>query len=425
MRDAEIAVPGGMHVPVPISAFRTDRTAASKKRRQIRREARFGSIRGHAGLPVRQESVMPKMGLILQGGGALGAYEYGAVQRLIELGWQPVAVSGVSIGATTAAVIAGARGGDIGASLKRLWDAITLKPIPFWPAERQATFSMFGNPAFWRTRNDYFNIHQWTSLCDVSPMRDTLATICDFERLNDASRMRVAVTATNVMTGDQVTFSNHVPNSDTANFVTPKSTRTTLTPDHILASGSLPPAFPMTFIDGIAYWDGGLFDNTPVESLLEMLDETEIEHLPLFVVDLFATHAALPTNLAEVNERMTEISYESRFLVHHADADGSLAPFTSMLEAIERDLPRDSSVRATEPFHQLFRLRALKNLRVIQADHAPMSGCMDFSVHGVESRHKRGYEAVDKFFAQQNVDRPPVASEVASTRRRETKAMRN
>jgi len=64
-----------------------------------------------------------------------------------------------------------------------------------------------------------------------------------------------------------------------------------------------------------------------------------------------------------LNERMTEISYESRFLVHHADADGSLAPFTNMLEAIERDLPPDSSVRATESFHQLFRLRALKNLR--------------------------------------------------------------
>jgi hypothetical protein len=119
-----------------------------------------------------------------------------------------------------------------------------------------------------------------------------------------------------------------------------------------------------------------------------------------------------------LNERMTEISYESRFLVHHADADGSLAPFTNMLEAIERDLPPDSSVRATESFHQLFRLRALKNLRVIQADHAPMSGCMDFSVYGVESRHKRGYEAVDRFFAQEGAGKQSAASAAAPTRRR-------
>jgi hypothetical protein len=157
---------------------------------------------------------MPKMGLVLQGGGALGAYEYGAVTRLVELGWQPVAVTGVSIGATTAAAIAGAYDGDICASLKRLWDAITLKQMPFWPAERQATFSMFGNPRFWRSRTDYFNFHQWTSLCDVSPMRNTLATICDFERLNDSSKMRIAVTATNVQTGDQVSFSNYVANAD-------------------------------------------------------------------------------------------------------------------------------------------------------------------------------------------------------------------
>jgi len=138
-----------------------------------------------------------------------------------------------------------------------------------------------------------------------------------------------------------------------------------------------------------------------------MLDEEEIEHLPLFVVDLFATHAALPGNLTEVHERMTEISFESRFLVHHADADGSLEPFTSMLEEIDHDLPPDSPVRARESFRRLFRLRALKNLRVIPADHAPMTGCMDFSAHGVQSRYKRGHEAVDKLFAQENANKQP------------------
>jgi NTE family protein len=360
---------------------------------------------------------MPKMGLILQGGGALGAYEYGAVQRLIELGWEPVAISGVSIGAITAAAVAGARDGDIGASLKRLWDIITLAQVPFWPAERQAAFSMFGNPGFWHTRSDYFNLHQWTHLCDVSPMRNTLATICDFEQLNDASHMRVAVTATNVMTGDQVSFSNCIDNSDAPNAVTPKLATTVLTPDHILASGSLPPAFPMTFIDGVAYWDGGLFDNTPIESLLDMLDEDEIEHLPLFVVDLFATHAALPANLTEVQERMTEISFESRFLIHHADAEGSLTPFANMLEEIDRDLPRDSPVRARECYRRCMRLRALKNLHVVPAEHAPMSGGMDFSAHGVESRHKKGYAAVDRLFAQEHASRLASEPEVKSSRR--------
>jgi NTE family protein len=353
---------------------------------------------------------MPKMGLVLQGGGALGAYEYGAVTRLVELGWQPVAVTGVSIGATTAAAIAGAYNGDICASLKRLWDAITLKPMPFWPADRQATFSMFGNPHFWRSRTDYFNFHQWTSLCDVSPMRNTLATICDFERLNDSSKMRLAVTATNVQTGDQVSFSNYVANADAVHYVTPRIKPVTLTPDHILASGSLPPGFPMTVIDDVPYWDGGLFDNTPIETLFDLLENDEIDHLPIFIVDLFETHADPPTTLREVQERMLEISFESRFLLAHADADGSLREFTKMIEGVMRDLPQDSPVRSTESFRRHVRFRALKNIRIIEADHAPMTGGMDFSAYGVESRYEAGYKAVDTFFARQNPSEPPPTS---------------
>ena len=102
----------------------------------------------------------------------------------------------------------------------------------------------------------------------------------------------------------------------------------------------------MTVIDGVPYWDGGLFDNTPIEPLLDLLEEGEIEHLPIFVVNLFATHSNPPKNLSEVQERMLEISFESRFLLAHADADGSLTEFTTMIEDIRRELPRNSPVRA-------------------------------------------------------------------------------
>jgi NTE family protein len=343
---------------------------------------------------------MAKMGLVLQGGGALGAYEYGAVTRLTELGWEPVAITGVSIGAATAAAVAGARDGNVGKSLKRLWQAITLDPIPFWPPERQATFSLFGNPRFWRMRHDVFDYREWTCLFDVSPMRETLAEVCDFDQINDPTHMRVAVTATNVQTGDQVSFANYVGNPDSVNYVTPRIARVSLTPDHILASGSLPPGFPMTVIDGVPYWDGGLFDNTPIESLLDLLTEDELESLPIFIVNLFATHSNPPANLREVQERMLEISFESRFLLAHADADGSLSEFTNTIEEVMRDLPRDSPVRQRESFRRLVRFRALKNIRVIEADHAPMTGGMDFSAHGVQTRYQSGYTAVDKFLAR-------------------------
>ena len=338
---------------------------------------------------------MPRMGLVLQGGGALGAYEYGAVTRLVELGWEPVAVAGVSIGAATAAAVAGARDGDVCASIKRLWHEITLKPLPYWPSDLQATFSLFGNPGFWRTRNDFHRYSRWTNLYDNSPMYETLIRVCDFDRLNDPSFIRLAVTATNVQTGDQVSFSNYAANPDALHYVTPRISRVRIAPAHIIASGSLPPGFPMTVIDGVPYWDGGLFDNTPIESLLDLLEENELENLPIFVVNLFATHSKPPKNLREVQERMLEISFESRFLLAHADADGSLTEFTTMIEDIRRELPQNSPVRAKESFRRLSRFRALKNVRVIEAQHAPMTGGMDFSAHGVSTRYNSGIKAVD------------------------------
>ena len=127
--------------------------------------------------------------------------------------------------------------------------------------------------------------------------------------------------------------------------MTPKIKPVVLTPDHILASGSLPPGFPMTVIDGVPYWDGGLFDNTPIEILLDLLEHDEIDHLPIFIINLFATHANPPANLQEVRERMLQISFESRFLLAHADADGSLSEFTETIENNSRPTSRQSCKR--------------------------------------------------------------------------------
>lgn len=360
---------------------------------------------------------MPKMGLVLQGGGALGAYEYGAVTRLVELGWQPVAVTGVSIGAITAAAVAGAPDGDICASLKRLWDAITLIELPFWIPQNQALFSLFGNPKFWRLRHDYFNFSQWTSLCDVTPMRETLASICDFDRMNDPNNMRMAVTATNVITGNQVIFSNHVGNDDALHYVTPRVSPVRLTPDHIVASGSLPPGFPMTMIDGVPYWDGGIFDNTPIEAMLDILNDGEIEDLPIFIVELIATHSEPPKNLSEVHDRMLEISYESRFLIEHSDDDGGMTAFPAMLEEIHCELPKNSPLRKNKSFRRLMRLKALKNIRIIEAEHAPMMGGMDFSPFGVRRRYESGYEAVNKILAEEAGTSPQAAGAIPSPTR--------
>jgi len=339
---------------------------------------------------------MNKIGLVLQGGGALGAYEYGAVTRLVELQRQPIAITGVSIGAFNAAAVAGAQNRDIPTSLKRMWEAITLPQIPFFPTDQQETLSICGNPRFYRVRTDVFNPLSRTSVYDLTPLRETLATTCDFEQLNDPSHIRISVTATNVATGGQVSFSNHVASVGAHLRVTPKVRKSRLTPEHIPASASLPPGFPMTDISGMPCWDGGLFDNTPIWALLDLLNEDELASLPIFVIDLFPTRDPIPHNPKEVLERMVEISYENRFWAEYEGSEG-LSAFTDMLAAVARDLPTDSAVKSMEPFHRLQRLRALKNLRVIPAAHVPMTGAMDFSVHGVKARFDSGYAAADKF----------------------------
>lgn len=341
---------------------------------------------------------MKQMALILQGGGALGAFEYGVVAELVERGWQPTAVTGVSIGAINAAAIAGARNGDIIASLRDVWDAITLPQLPWLPASMQGNLSLLGNPNFWRSRTDYVDMMRWTSLCDTSPMAATLTRCLDFDQINNPRHMRMAVTATNLHTGGPTTFCNHHADEAHTDAENHQSSVAALTPEHILASGSLPPGFPATKIDERLYWDGGLFSNTPIDALLNMLEPDEIASLPIFVVDLFPTSGLpAPANLLEVQTRAMALQYENRFWAQYG-GNGGLDGFVEMLEALEKDLPAKSAARALPAFQWLARLRALKNIQVISSAAAKAGGDHDFSLYGVQKAHDAGRAAVATHF---------------------------
>jgi len=338
---------------------------------------------------------MSKMALVLQGGGALGAYEYGVVSKLVDMGWEPVAVTGVSIGAVNAAAIAGARNGDIRASLDTVWDAITLQTLPFLPANLQGNLALLGNPNFWRSRTDYLQMPGWDSLCDTSPMYATLGRHLDFRQLNDSDHMRIAVTATSLQTGGPTTFSNYLARHAHRHSHSLRAVQDTLTPAHIMASGALPPGFPPVTIDDCAYWDGGLFSNTPLDALLNMLQPDEIDSLPIFTIDLFATrNQPLP------------LQYENRFW---AEYGGEAGPdgFTAMLRQLERELPADSSLRqdpvehpdnaAASSWHWLQRLRALANVHVIEGAPAAAGGDHDFSEYAVKAAYEAGRAAASHF----------------------------
>ncbi len=337
---------------------------------------------------------MQPMALILQGGGALGAFEYGVVSKLIELDWQPTAVSGVSIGAINAAAIAGARDGDIAASLTAVWNAITLPQVPWLPASMQGNLSLLGNPQFWRSRSDYVDIARWTSLCDTAPMHATLSKHCDFAQINDPAHMRFAVTATNLHTGGPTTFCNHHAVGAHTRASNHLSTRAALTPSHVLASGSLPPGFPSTVIEGRHFWDGGLFSNTPIDAMLDLLEPDEIASLPIFVVDLFPTdEQPAPANLLEVQTRAIALQYQNRFWTQYG-GDGHLDGFVAMLEELDKEVPATSALREAPAFRWLTRLRALKNIRVISSAAAPAGGDHDFSRYGVHNAYEAGRAAV-------------------------------
>ena len=321
------------------------------------------------------------IGLVLQGGGALGAYEFGAVTQLVREGFSPRLLSGVSIGAINGAAIAGAKDGDIEASLKELWSRITFKPNSWLPEMIAKTQALMGNPSFYVNRQDWWAMSQWTAFCDTSPMRATLNDVVDFNALNDVDKTRFCVTATNVTTGAQVYFEN---------------TKTRLTADHILASGSLPPAFPATEIDGELYWDGGLFDNTPLRPVIEMLDEAETQDLPIFVLDLVPNYDVAPKSLADVKNRMMELSFENRFWDEFGGPKG-LIDHAEMIGALREAIPARHPLRQNPFFQNLLKYEVLKNLNVIPATHQMMSDGMDFSYEGVMNRYGAGKSAVKRY----------------------------
>jgi NTE family protein len=255
-----------------------------------------------------------RIALLLQGGGALGAYQGGVYQALAEADLHPDWVAGISIGAINSALIAGNPAERRVEKLRIFWETVSTPPpgAPYLagvvPSEDTAhrlvnQASAFGTlvagaPGFFvpRLPPPYLNppgTPQALSYYDTSPLRTTLERLADFDLINDGG-MRFSVGAVNVRTGNFVYFDN---------------TTHQIGPDHVVASGSLPPGFPATVIDGEHYWDGGLVSNTPLQWVLD--SNPRLDTLA-FQIDLWSARGELPRDLVEVELRQKEIRYSSR-----------------------------------------------------------------------------------------------------------------
>ncbi|HEY1927016.1 MAG TPA: patatin-like phospholipase family protein [Caulobacteraceae bacterium] len=334
--------------------------------------------------------------LLLQGGGALGAYQAGVYEALAEADLHPDWVAGISIGAINAALIAGNPPEARLENLRLFWESVTAgggawsDPEGLWPSggdfarslanQLSSSFAAtFGAPGFFAPRA----LSPWlrsagtlnaTSYYDTSALKTTLERLVDFDRVN-SGETRFSVGAVNVASGNLVYFDNrtHV-----------------IGPEHVMASGALPPGFPAIEIEGEHYWDGGLVSNTPLQWVVE--SEPRQDTLA-FQVDLWNARGSFPRDMSEVATRLKEIQYSSRTRAN-SDRFRSIQKLRNVLADLLAKLPEE--LRGA-PEHQLLAPEADRKVyNLIQLIYRPRSyegGSKDyeFSRRSMEEHWSAGY----------------------------------
>ena len=354
--------------------------------------------------------------LVLQGGGALGAYQAGVYEGLHEAGIRPNWLAGISIGALNAAIIAGSPEAERVERLREFWETICVAPVE-WPAGevladtlpfvfdlrslRNAIAAMRalfqGQPGFFKPRFpppfwSPFSGDAATSFYDTSPLNQTLERLVDFNRLN-SGEARVSVGAVNVRTGNLTYF-------DTA--------ERRLGPKHFMASGALPPGFPAVEIDGEHYWDGGVVWNTPLSRVLS----DEPRDTLTFQVDLWSAKGRVPCDMMEVSSRLKDIQYSSRT---RAVTDHALR-LQKLRRALRRTIEKlpapakdDPEIRAIE---NMARSRSYNIIHLIYQSklYEGHSKDYEFGLSAMRSHWKSGLDDVRRTLADPRRLDPPISA---------------
>jgi NTE family protein len=361
----------------------------------------------------RTRPAFESIALLLQGGGALGSYQAGVYEALSEANLHPDWVAGISIGAINSAIIAGNPPDQRVAKLRAFWEGITANPLFDWVAavdqfapkgdiarsafnQLSAAWAMFGGaPGFFALRQPAPWLNpagclEATSFYETKLLKETLEHLVDFDRIN-SGEMRFSVGAVNVRSGNFVYFDN---------------TTREICPEHVIASGSLPPGFPAIEIEGEHYWDGGLLSNTPLQWV--------VEHGPrqdtlAFQVDLWSSRGEFPGNIAEVATRQKEIQYSSRTRAN-TDQFKRLQKMRCALATLLEKLPED--LKASEEV-RLLRSQADRKVYSIvhliyrSKHYEGNSKDYEFSRLTMEEHWRAGYhDAVRTLRHQEVLERP-------------------
>jgi NTE family protein len=333
--------------------------------------------------------------LVLQGGGALGAYQAGVYQGLSEAGIEPDWVIGTSIGAINAALIAGNRPSERIARLSQFWERVR---SPAHPAEEWlaamggaiANLGVFarGVPGFFQPNAlAWLGLHYpagvgQASYYSTAPLRETLGELVDLDILN-AKQVRLTVGAVNARSGTMRYFDSRDMRLDIA---------------HVMASGALPPAFPAVEIEGEPYWDGGIYSNTPIEVVF---DDKPRRDATIFSVNMWQPEGPAPTTLWQVMARHKDIQYSSRGLSHVARQQ-QLHRLRHVVRELAKRLPPEAAgdpmVRELASYGCGTTMHLVRLLapRLDNEDHTKD---VDFSGPGIRARWQAGYEYVREVIA--------------------------
>src|SRR5499427_8361965 len=352
-----------------------------------------------------------RIALVLQGGGALGAYQGGVYQALAEANLHPDWVAGISIGAINSALIAGNPPEKRVERLREFWETVSSSPvgIPYFPElkfEDEFAHSivnqlrswntlLFGAPSFFKLRLPPPYLYpsmrpEALSFYDTTPLKATLERLVDFDLIN-AGATRFSVGTVNIRSGNFVYFDNATHQIGAR---------------HVMASGSLPPGFPATEIEGEFYWDGGLVSNTPLQWVLE---SSPRQDTLVFQVDLWSARGELPRNLIEIELRQKEIRFSSRTRTatdHFKRIQMARRAGAKLLEKLPKDLLQtpEGEMLAKQADEKVYNLIQL----IYQAKN--YEGCSkdyEFSRRTMEEHWKSGYsDAVRTLLHPEVLQRP-------------------
>lgn len=349
------------------------------------------------------------VGIVLESGGARGAYECGVVKALYKhyphFQSNLRVVSGASSGAFNSAVVVGAKGDPV-ATLEKAWlERFSVPNIPLVPEELQPYLTMgtVGVPGMGHLRPSVLlNPLMATSFFDNTALRQTLEEFVDLKRIN-SSPIQLMVAATDVETGELVMFENHRPMP--------------FTYDMVLASGSIAPAFPMTnATDQVSgkeghYWDDGFIAGLPLSPAINALeecykDEEDVKRV-LIVVQVHPLRSRLPRNMSEVLGRFFQLLISSKLeldrrLFEKMDAYVDLAHMIGGMEDVNKaienkiaELYKKDPVHGRRVYHAYQELKGHQKIDfiVIQMTRPEsLMGDGNFSHSAIADRIHTGYE---------------------------------